>query len=232
MPADGFKELLERAFLAARASGKRDWNRMIVPVLRNRLLQLTDHGFTVEAFGARSLLELVERHGDVVALDRASTPPVLEWRGPLTLAGAAMAGRVRPDLWRAALDLTSGLHYAWDAAAGLAHPVEHADPARRLPTVDAATLATWRHAFVHAQAAVLPDPRDQQRLHAWLETALGGQGLPGALRKRWSEYLKREVIARLTAWFADAGLAIPDLMEAPGEPPPDATPSATAGAGR
>lgn len=222
MPADGFKELLERAFSAARASGKRDWNRMIIAVLRNRLLQLTNHSFSVQAFGARSLIELVARHGDVVAIDQAGTPPVVEWRGPLTIAGAAMTGRVRPDLWRAILDLSSGLHYEWDAAAGAARPVEHADPARRLPTVDAATLATWRHAFVHAQAAVLPDPRDQERLHAWLASAQGGQGLPGALRRRWSDYLKREVVARLTAWFEDAGLPVPDLMEAPGGPAPHA----------
>jgi hypothetical protein len=215
MPADAFKELLERAFAAARDAGKPAWNRMILAVLRNRLLQLTNHGFNVSDFGAQSLLELVSRYRDLVAIDRTVKPVVIEWLGPITVAAPARACRVRPDLWRAALDLSSGLQYEWDAAAGYARAVGQADPTRRLPTVDAATLAAWRNAFVDEYGSTLSDPRDQERLRAWLATALGRQGLPGALRAQWSEYLKRAVVARLTSWFQDAGYSAPDLFGAP-----------------
>lgn len=217
MPADAFKDLLERAFAAARDAGKPVWNRMILSVLRNRLLQLTNRHFNVQDFGARSLLELVSRYHGVVAIDRAAKPVVIEWRGPLTVAAPARPSRVRPDLWRSVLDLSSGLHYEWDAAAGLARPVQEADPARKLPTVDAAALAMWRDAFASEHAATLSDPRDQHRLRTWLATAHGRQGLPAALCTAWSEHLKREVVARLTRWFQDSGYAAPDLFGAPVE---------------
>ena len=126
-----------------------------------------------------------------------------------------MSGRVRPDLWQAILDLVSGTQYEWDAATGRARPVPKADPRRRLPTVDAATLATWRNAFAEAQESTLKDPRDQERLRAWLATANGRQGLPGALRARWNDHLKHEVVARLTSWFRDSGHELPDLFGAP-----------------
>ena len=61
MAADEFKELLEKAFVSARDSGKRGWNRMTIAVLKNRLLQLTNRTFTESTFGAKSLLELLSR---------------------------------------------------------------------------------------------------------------------------------------------------------------------------
>jgi len=214
MPADPFKELLERAFGAARDSGKRDWNRMIAAVLRNRLLQLTNHQFQIQDFGSGSLIELVSRYGDLVAIDRTAKPMVLEWIGPAPASEPGTA-RVRADLWQAILDLASGSQYEWDVAARRARPVPQADPTRRLPTVDAEILATWRSAFARAQEAKLTDPRDQERLRAWLATALGRQGLPGALRTRWNDHLKQEVVARLTSWFRDSGHELPDLFGAP-----------------
>ena len=217
MSADPFKELLERAFLSARDSGKPDWNRMLVAVLRNRLLQLTNRSFKTQDLGASSLVELVSRYGDLVAIDRTVRPMVIEWRGSLP-ALAPEVGRVRPDLWRAVLDLTSGLQYEWDVAAGYARSVVKADPARRLPTVDAVTLVTWREAFATAQDAKLPDLRDREQLQAWVGAALGRQGLPAALRRAWSDYLKSEVVTRLKSWFHDSGHDAPDLSGAPVTP--------------
>lgn len=214
MPADPFKELLERAFSAARDSGKPAWNRMLVPVLRNRLLQLTNRSFKAQDLGASSLVELVSRYGDLVTIDRTVKPIVLEWRGTLA-APAPETGRVRPDLWRAILDLSSGLQYEWDVAAGYARPVPAADPTHRLPTVDAATLVTWRDAFATAHDEVLTNQRDHEQLRTWVGMALGRQGLPGVLRRPWRDYLKREVVARLTGWFHDSGYEAPDLFGAP-----------------
>jgi hypothetical protein len=215
MSADPFKDLLEQAFSTARESGKREWHRMIVAVLRNRLLQLTNYHFTTEDFGARSLVELVERYEDLITIDRSARPLVIEWRGPL--AATPGSGRVRPDLWQAMIDLASGLQYEWDTAAGRARPVEAADPQRRLPTVDAATLATWRNAFVAVQEATHPDPRDRERLATWARASHGRQGLPGALRALWNDHLKHEVVARLTSWFHASGLVLPDLFCPPAE---------------
>jgi hypothetical protein len=70
--ADPLRELLERAFRSARNTGKRDWNRRLVAVLKNRLLQLTNRNFKEEDFGATSLIELLARHRDLVAVDRTA----------------------------------------------------------------------------------------------------------------------------------------------------------------
>ena len=217
MSADRFKELLERAFSSARDSGKPDWNRMLVAVLRNRLLQLTNRSFKTQDLGASSLVELVSRYGDLVAIDRTVKPVMIEWRGSLP-EPAPGVGRVRPDLWRAVLDLSSGLQYEWDAAAGSVRPVATADPTRKLPTVDAATLVGWREAFATAHASMLPEPRDRDHLRTWVGAALGRQGLPAPLRRLWSDYLKGEVVARLTSWFHDSGYEPPDLFGAPPGP--------------
>lgn len=212
MDSDPFRDLLERAFFSARIAGKRDWNRMIVAVLKNRLLQLTDRQFREEDFGAHSLLELTSRYRDLVTIDYTAKPVVIEWLQARSVDEAGVpAGRVRSDLWRATLDFSSGLQYEWDAVARHARPVQQADPERRLPTVDAATLATWREAFVKAREPTLPDQEDQERLRAWAARALGSQGLPRAVRAAWNDHLKRAVVAHLTSWFLASGQSVPDL---------------------
>jgi hypothetical protein len=210
---DPLRLLLERAFWSARVSGRPDWHRMIVAVLKNRLLQLSDRTFREQDFGAASLLELTARYPDLVAIDRSAKPVVIEWIGPRTLgADTGQTRRVRSDLWRAALDFSSGLEYEWNTAAGDARPVEHADPGRRLPTVTPETLARWRAAFVvdHAPAVA---SGDRERLQQWAVQAFGSQGLPRPLRARWNEHLKHQVIGHLTVWFAASGQPVPDLFE-------------------
>ncbi|HET7502800.1 MAG TPA: hypothetical protein VFK02_17380 [Kofleriaceae bacterium] len=209
---DALRDLLERAFWSARVTGKRDWNRMIVAVLKNRLLQLTNRSFREEDFGASSLLELVARHADLVAVDRSVKPVVVEWVGtPAPPRSDARVGRVRPDLWRAVLDFSSGLEYEWDARSRQARPVESADPANRMPTVDAGVLAAWRTSFIETYGSTLTTDEDRERLRAWADRALGSQGLPRTLRAPWNEYLKQAVVARLTAWFQASGRPLPDL---------------------
>jgi hypothetical protein len=211
---DPLRELLERAFCSARVTGKRDWNRMLVAVLKNRLLQLTNRSFREEDFGATSLLELLARHRDLVAVDHTARPVMIEWLGAPGGAGATSGtGRVRADLWRAILDFSSGMAYEWDPVTRLARPVQDAEPRRRLPTVDAAALARWRDAFVRAHDETLAGADDRQRLRTWAALSHGSQGLPRALRSRWNEHLKREVVARLTSWFTATEHPLPELIE-------------------
>jgi hypothetical protein len=137
----------------------------------------------------------------------------IEWRGALVLHDASCeAGRVRRDLWRAILDLSSGLEYEWDPATRCARGVAKAAPHRRLPTVDAATLALWRTTFAASYRALLSDPADHELLRRWVATALGKRPLPAPLRAAWREHLVREVIARLTGWFHGTGHPTPGLF--------------------
>jgi hypothetical protein len=186
---------------------------MIVAVLNNRLLQLTNRSFRNEEFGASSLLELVSRHCDLVAVDRTVKPIAIEWIGPPpTVRADAHVGRVRPDLWLAVLDYSSGLQYEWDIDVQQARAVQAAVPQLRLPTVDAVMLASWREAFVKVHEATPSAPEDRQRLREWATRALGSQGLPRALRAPWNEYLKRAVVARLTCWFKASGQPMPEIV--------------------
>jgi len=189
---------------------------MLVAVLKNRLLQLTNRSFREEDFGATSLIDLLARYKDLVTVDLTSRPVMIEWLGAPAIVGASpLVGRVRADLWRATLDFSSGAAYVWDADAQLARPVQH-DPAHRpalgIPTVDAATLASWRDAFVREHGQALDDPCDRDRLQTWAAHSLGSQGLPRALRALWNDHLKREVVARLTSWFTAAGYPMPELV--------------------
>ena len=109
MEDTGFREFLEKAFVAARDSGKRDWHLMTVAVLKNRLLQMTNRTFDEKEFGADSFMQLVARHSDLVAIDRSTRPPTVVWSAAVddedtATKEATASTRIRADLWRAVLD--------------------------------------------------------------------------------------------------------------------------------
>lgn len=220
MQSGDLAALLASAFDAARASGKRDWRRMTVAVLKNRVLQATERGFTEEQFGASSFVELVSQHPDLLRLDRTTKPPTVEWMGAqpsasldATEAADLAAERVRADLWRSVLDYSSGREYEWDAAGGQARPVDKADPARRIPTVDKDVLAGWRAEF-SARHRDAVDERDAKRLDAWATAGLGTQHLPRSLQGGWNAFLKTRVVARLHEWFQQGSFVEPNVLVA------------------
>ena len=62
---------------------------MIVAVLKNRLLQLTNRTFREEDFGATSLVELMTRYRDLVAIDRSVRPIVISQRASVMNSSTA-----------------------------------------------------------------------------------------------------------------------------------------------
>lgn len=214
MSEDELKKVLEQAFVQARDAGKRDWNRMTIAVLKNRLLQLTARSFNEADFQARSLLELLSRFPEKVRIDTSTRPPTVEWLVD-DAPEPVPSGRVRQDLWRAILDYSSGGEYEWDVAHAQAHAVQAADPARKLPTVDAQVLAGWRRAFADERSASLSDDDERSRLDEWADKGLGTQYLPRRLRSPWNDRLKENVLERLEKWFAARKLAAPRLVVEP-----------------
>jgi hypothetical protein len=212
MAPDDFPELLSAAFLAARQTGKPDWHRMTTAVLKNRLLQMSEHRFDEKSFGAESFMELLSRFPELVAIDRTTRPTVVEWRtaGEASSAAPIVSTRVRADLWKAVLDYSSGQEYEWDPSAGQAKPVERADQSRRLPAVDRAGLTEWRRTFISNHSARL-DEHESARLTEWADNGLGTQFLPRELQGEWNSFLKDKVSDLLLTWFRNKTFVTPTV---------------------
>ena len=109
------RDLILQAFRQAWSSNKPDWYRMTTPVLKNRILALTDGRFTEARYGARSLTDFVTKFDDLITLDGSRIPPIVELRDqerihvtPSELERGPRPPRIRSDLWRATLDYASG----------------------------------------------------------------------------------------------------------------------------
>ena len=70
------RELFVQAFTDARAKGKPGWWRMNLSVLKNRLLQSSEGRFRESDYGGMTMLDLVERFPDVLAIENGSDPLV------------------------------------------------------------------------------------------------------------------------------------------------------------
>ena len=73
------RDLIRQAFVMARSSGKHGWERMTTAVLKNRLLVLTKNKFQESNYNATNMLDFVSQASDVVRLDKAHFPAVVEF---------------------------------------------------------------------------------------------------------------------------------------------------------
>src|SRR5208282_5635295 len=188
-------DLVQQAFALARRSGKDEWWVMTIPVLKNRLLLLTKNSFREADFGATSFRDFVNKLPDVVSLIESPPPGFVVLKSasdkhPHGLATAKRFGeRIRPDLWRAVLDYSSGQKYVWDASQRIARPVATEGEGPLLPTISAADLGQWRADFLSTHKTT--DPENAKRAEEWLRASLPTVGLPAPMRPAWNNYLKR-----------------------------------------
>ncbi|MBA3973881.1 MAG: hypothetical protein C0504_06645 [Candidatus Solibacter sp.] len=210
------RHLIEAAFSRARQSGKADWWRMAIPVLKNRLLQMTNREFSETAYGARTFREFIDMQTETLRVEDAPHPGfvVLKSAESEFEAGDATSRRVpdvAPDLWRAMLDFSSGNKYVWDESRRAARQAVEGEDGLTLPSLTREELDTWREEFVREHP---PEEEDSANLvDVWRTKRLPTKALPPALQKVWSSYLKGKVQARLTSWFAENHLAEPSREE-------------------
>jgi hypothetical protein len=204
-PYDLEKEIVT-AFMAARARGKPEWQRMKLAVLKNRLLQITRGSFSESLHGASKfqdvlalLPNLVRVQGDTVELLRADDVPA-----PSQIADSPRL-RVRRDLWDAVMDYAGGRSFVWDEAARVARTARP-DEVPLLPTLSKEEMRQWREQFAagHAGAHNLKD---------WIEQGLATRALPPELRGTWNRFLRDQVVERLSAWFAQHHIESPTITE-------------------
>jgi hypothetical protein len=178
---------------------------MAIPVLKNRILLLTGGQFRESEFGASSFREFLGGLPSGLLARDESQPPgfVILSSGDAATASAQgpRYARVRSDLWRAALDYSSGQRYVWDASLKQARLAKTDEPGPYMPTISATEFKAVRLAFAdNLKARVSGDPGD--RLAVWAAEGLPTAFLPPRLRPLWNVELKRQVEARLQPWFA------------------------------
>lgn len=208
------RTLITNAFDKARESGRLDWHRMSVAVLKNRLLDLTDRTFREADYGVSTFREFVTQHDDVLELDESTTPAVA------TLKGAAserqtdprsQLSRIRSDLWWAVLDFSSHQKYFWDPAERVARPGSPENAlGPEMPTITADTFTKWKMEFAEG----VDNAERDDRLEEWTSSRRPATFLDPPLRHRWNGFLKKKARDRLLAWFGQQKLDPPrDLME-------------------
>jgi hypothetical protein len=228
---EGARELVLRAFAAAKSSGRADWRRMTTAVLKNRLLDLTDRSFDEAEWGATTTREFVERLAPTLALDFSTRPTTVilhpdvdvgDQEKVVATEPARRRGewRIRQDLWDAVLDCVSGHAYVWDGSHAVQLSPEDLEQntAVLLPTVMPEELTAWREAFASEIPATI-DSDLQNELDRWRQSAASSQMLPQRYRNRWYGVLKRHVRARLDEWFAEHAVEPPSDWIASSAPP-------------
>jgi hypothetical protein len=206
-------QLIEQAFDQARRSGKPDWWLMAIPVLKNRILQITGRKFREADYGAKSFREFLRAAPDLIEVQEAPLP------GQVTLRSAGATDLpskeskppdIRPDLWEAVLDFSSGTRYVWDQTEARARRANEGEQALRLPTVTADEFDGWRRDFANQYRS--GDEPTLKQLEHWRDLRLPTLALPPACRGAWNKYLKDHVKQHLAKWFEDNQLGgVPDL---------------------
>jgi hypothetical protein len=208
-------QLIRAAFEQARRSGKPDWHRMTIAVLKNRLLSLTNGQFRETDFGAQTLQEFVRLGSDVACLDLTGRLPAAVFLGDNLLVELPepQRFRIRPDLWRAVLDYSRHSPFVWDQGSNQARVKLVTDDLPAMPTVTEAELREWRKAFIDRHSSGL-DTNTLEQLRNWQERILPSKILPRRLAEVWFAEMSEKVVARLRSWFAEHAIAEPpDLVQ-------------------
>ncbi len=194
---------------------------MTTAVLKNRLLNSTNRKFSERDYGVSSMVDFARLFPEDLEVDTRSAPPVIRLTQPETHPAPVTenSGRtersvpykkIRPDLWRAAVDYRSGATYVWDEIAGLARVANIDDSSPAVPTATDTEVAGWRHDFADSVRPELSSGRVIERLDEWLQYGYGTAFLPTELRGRWSEFSREKVEVLLRNFFEDQSLAPPD----------------------
>ena len=214
---DDGKDLILQAFDQAKLAGKSDWYRMTTAVLKNRLLSLTYDEFDEAQYGVPTFTGFLERHSDVIDLDRTSFPPVVELRNIDSGKTArprreSPAGRprVRSDLWRAALDYSSGTRYVWDEMEEQARPARPDEDGPAIPTVSQDLHEMWREEFVADIESIPLSPDQEEQVSTWIQHKLPAAQLPRHLVGQWNGFLRDKVHSHLVDWFEEYEMDPPD----------------------
>lgn len=222
---DEIRTLVLAAFQSARQKGKPEWKRMTLAVLKNRLLQMTDGEFHLDAYTVDTMAQWVAQVPDVVHFDAG--PPSHVWLSDAAVNELEVAAegaptpsasdetdwksiRIRQDLWNGILDFTSSSIYVWDPLEQIVRPkrVTDGSDVRDFPTLTVEELSSWRGAWVMEIEGDLGGI-EKTELAQWANGPGRVIDLPPRLRGRYLEWFKRRITDRIEHWFSTNGLRVP-----------------------
>jgi hypothetical protein len=222
-PLSDAEPLILRAFRQAQESLKTDWTEMAVPVLKNRLLQLSSNTFNELEYGSPNIWHFVTRFPELLGTEGAHSHERVrllkveqveadERERPAALDPAGL-GRVRPDLWRATFDYSANEAFVWDEVLGRARARSDGDSENMpiLPTLTENDMKQLRTEFVNLQEKV--SEHDLARLNEWVVRGGPTVALPRLYRGLWNAHLKSHAANKLRAFFLAESLDVPkDLV--------------------
>lgn len=220
---DDARQLVFRAFAAARQPGRGDWNVMTTAVLKNRLLSLTGREFNQREYKTVSMLDFVRLFPDLLTVDVRSKPPLV------TLLDATVAqqsvddigdspqsqtrSRIRPDLWQAVMDYRSSGTYFWDEIDGQAKSGERASHQAVFPTTTLADMEALRDEFIRSITLGDGDEDLARRISDWRSIGFGSAYLPVGIRSQWTAKIRAHVLSRLHDFFRTNLIPEPSDLE-------------------
>lgn len=221
------------AYEAARDSRRENWHIMPLPVLKNRLLTLTNGAFHEWDYGWPNLRFLPRAFPDLLTLD-PTTPhgaavyiaaPDLTVRSDTKASGSTLrvstasteGRRIREDLWNAVVDYRSGLTYIWDInqrrAAGIDGEAETGTPV--FPTISQDEVGAWRRECARKWAQLNGDA-DNEVIEAWVENPR--TRVPQRFVNSWRTDQRDRVAAIIQDFFRSAQLDLPSDAFPPSKP--------------
>ena len=196
---------------------------ILLPVLKNQLLDLTNRAFHESDYGWPNMkflprgfpdllqLEDTNAHGSARILDNAvAIVAAAASEGETGSVFSAIASRlhVRQDLWDAVIDYRSESTYVWDPDSGRAvrstNPAE--DHRRRFPTVTADNVRSWRDECAQDWLVTHPgSARDD--VERWVQ--IPRQLVPQLLIRQWQALQRNKVVGIVEQFFATESLPLP-----------------------
>ncbi|MGN8552504.1 UNVERIFIED_CONTAM: hypothetical protein OHV15_07965 [Microbacterium sp. SLM126] len=221
------------AFEAARDARGENWQTMPLPVLKNRLLTLTNGAFHEWDYGWPNLRFLPHSYPDLLSLDDSTphgaavyvaAPALREQTDTAAPTSRAHGGaprtdgrRIREDLWNAIVDYRDGLTYVWDQKLGRAVGVEGEAGAGALvfPTIGADDVRAWRQECARRWAHLNGDA-DNEAIEGWVENPR--TRVPQRFLNSWRSDQRNRVAAIIEGFFESSGLDLPSDAFPPAGP--------------
>lgn len=207
-------KLVSEAFGVAQSNCHKPIQMSLVK-LKERLHSLTEGNFCTEDYDARTIQDFADGLSPYLTKVEGNSRNYFfnsslysdeEKSKPLKESDFSIKdilyGRIREDLWCAAVDYASGRTYVWDTTKNLAREINHGENYPIIPTLTFDDLSHLRKKFLNDVSSGL-SASDLAVAQRWQEQGLGTNYLPDSLKANWNREHSKHVRKSLTTFFEE-----------------------------